>query len=171
MIRLTRAEQAGGFAKSRPVRGIRQAALLALISSAGGAVSACDPIFVIQGTVTVPPQLQRSFSTEQRGRLVIVARHDGGGFAHLSWATLCEPSDEPLVVPFTLQKTGCAQETVVQARLERVVSSRPGELPACGPSGRAVMISDAALVAATEKTLLVGTSDCDSANVTVNLAF
>jgi hypothetical protein len=114
--------------------------------------------------------LQSSFSSEQRGRLVIVARHQGGGFPHQSWATLCEPSAAPLVVPFVLQKTGCAQETVVSARLERVIATNPADLPACGSRGQVVSIRDDALVASTEQTVLIGATGCDSADVTVDLA-
>lgn len=166
-----RTEHGGGPAQGRPVRGTCQAALLAIVMVAGGAVSACDPIFVVKGSVTVPPALQRSFSREQPGRLVVVANHAGGGFPHLSWATLCEPSDAPLVVPFTLQKVGCLQETVVQARLERIVAASPAELPACGSQGQAVRISDDALVASVERTAAAGATGCDSGNVEVNLSF
>jgi hypothetical protein len=168
---LTRKQQGGGSAKSHPVRGPASGALLALVMLAGGAVSACDPIFVIRGSVSIPSTLQSSFSSEQRGRLVIVARHQGGGFPHLSWVTLCEPSAAPLVVPFVLQKTGCAQETVVEARLERIVATDPADVPACGSRGQVVSIRDDALVASIERTALVGATGCDSADVEVNLAF
>jgi hypothetical protein len=167
---LSRNQRGGGAAKGRPVRGTPQAALLAIVLFAGGVACACDPIFVLRGSVSISPTLQSSFSPEQPGRLVIVARHQGGGFPHISWATLCEPTAVPLVVPFVLQKTGCAKETVVQARLERVVATGT-DVPTCGSRGQVVSIRDDALVASVEQTLLVGASGCDSANVEVNLAF
>jgi hypothetical protein len=171
VISATRTEHGGGPAQGRPVRGAGKAALLAIIMVASGAVSACDPIFILKGSVTIPPTLQRSFSPEQRGRLVVVARHAGGGFPHFSWTTLCEPSDGPLVVPFTFQKVGCLQETVVQARLERIVDASPAELPACGSQGQIVRISDDALVASVERTAAPATTGCDSGIVEVNLSF
>lgn len=141
--------------------------LVAALVLAG--LAACDPIFALHGTVTVSPSLQREFSAEHRGRLVVVARHQGGGFPHASWATLCEPSDAPLVVPFEFQKVGCAQETVVEARLERVLEKEPAQIPACGTKGQMVIIRDEALVASAHETVLAGKTGCDDANVLVNL--
>lgn len=171
MISHTRTQPVGGLAQGRPVRGAHRSALLAIAMIAGGAVSACDPIFVLKGTVTIPPALQRSFTSEQRGRLVVVARHAGGGFPHVSWATLCAPSDAPLVVPFTFQKVGCVQETVVQARLERVSAANPGELPACGSQGQVVRIRDDALVASVARTVSPAASGCESGSLEAELVF
>ena len=142
----------------------------ALAVLACAALSACDPMFVIRGSVTVPASLQSQFSATKRGRLVVVARHQGGGFAELSWATLCEPSSAELVVPFDLQKVGCAQETVVEARLERVLETDPAKIPACGTQRQHVVIRDDALVARVQKTVLPGKTGCESANVSVELA-
>jgi len=166
-----RTEHGGGPAQGRPIRGTCQSALLAIVMVASGAASACDPLFIVKGSVTIPPALQGSFSSEQRGRLVIVARHEGGGFPDISWATLCEPSDAPLVVPFTLQKVGCVRETVVQARLERIIAASPAELPACDSHGQIVRTLDDALVASVERTAAPGASGCESGTVEVNLSF
>jgi hypothetical protein len=130
---------------------------------------ACDPMFALHGSVTVSPTLQREFSAEHRGRLVLVARHQGGSFAYLSWATLCEPTETPLVVPFELRKVGCGIETRVEARLERVLEADPAVIPACESNGQSVLLHDDALVASATKTVLPGKAGCDDADVTVNL--
>lgn len=149
---------------------VRRASFRVLAALTCAALSACDPMFVIRGTVTVPPSLQNQFSTTSRGRLVVVARHQGGGFADLSWLTLCEPSGAELIVPFDFQKVGCAQETVVEARLERVLDTDPAKIPACGSRRQPVVIRDDALVARVQKTVLAGKTGCDDANVFVELA-
>jgi hypothetical protein len=154
--------------RDRPEAATSRSSLLVAALAAVG-LSACDPIVVLRGSVTVPPALQRGFSSEHRGRLVVVARHEGGGFPQLSWATLCEPSDTALVVPFHFQKVGCAQETRVEARLERVPESDPSELPACGSNGQSVRTREDALVASVAKTVLAGKTGCDDANVVVDL--
>lgn len=160
-----------GDSRRRGDRSARATSRLVLLVAAFvlSGVAACDPIFALRGTVTVAPALQREFSTEHRGRVVVTARHQGGGFAYLSWATLCEPTDTPLVVPFALQKTGCAYETRVQARLERVLETDPSKIPACGSKGQAVVTHDDALVAAADKTVLPGKTGCDDADVAVDL--
>ena len=92
------------------------AAGLLLLFLAAPAVLSCENEITINGTVTVPVDVQRRFSDAVRGRLVMSAGYAGG--SPISGETIyifCEPGTEDLKLPFQLFGLGCVRETYVSA--------------------------------------------------------
>jgi hypothetical protein len=91
----------------------------------------------VTGTVTVPPEVQRLFSPEQPGSVEVWGTKIGG---HASLPYLCEASDRPLVLQYSINTFGCVEEQPLEARAfrikpERLRYVRCGEPAVGSPSG------------------------------------
>jgi hypothetical protein len=95
--------------------------LLALMATALFLAS-CEQSITLSGSVTVPADVQKLFSSSEPGRVAVWVRRSDGN----SWIdsrllfVLCDPKEEPLVVPFRISKLQCAHEAIVEARVDRV---------------------------------------------------
>jgi hypothetical protein len=149
-----------------------KATLLQLLACLPCAVS-CEQAIQVEGTVSVPNEVQTSFSEAEPGRVVLSARYARGGvIEQRALFVLCSAKDEPLTLPFHLAPFGCAQEIIVEAFAEPLPA---GEPRACGvTNGPALKASMAAALAGASKTVFPGQSGSpcrsDSAQVSLTLS-
>jgi len=100
-------------------------ALLALIGSA------CEHGITLRGQVSVAPELQRQFSRDAPGILVFGGGFGKGTISAQLLAVLCDPTDQPLIVPLHHEQYGCAAEGTAWFRITRLAPADRAGLP-CG---------------------------------------
>jgi len=84
---------------------------------------ACEEAVTISGTITIPPEVQALFSTEEPGKLELWGTKLGaGGKAVLPY--LCDGTDHAVMVSYQFTALGCAHEQEIQVRAFRVAPDR-----------------------------------------------
>jgi hypothetical protein len=93
--------------------------------------SACEHAITLRGQVEVAVEVQRQFSREAPGILVLGGGFGKGTISAQLLAVLCDAGDQPLVVPFHQEQFGCAAEGSVWFRLSRLAAADRDRL-SCG---------------------------------------
>ena len=88
-------------------------ATTALIAAAAVAPAACEHGIDLQGKVSVPGDVQRMFSSQHPGELVVKAQIPGQPDITAPSVILCEPVSGERVVDVKVLKLGCASEANV----------------------------------------------------------
>jgi hypothetical protein len=144
--------------------GLAPGVLAAVLALAG---AGCEHVVTLRGQAVVPVDLQRQFTRDAPGLLLF-----GGGAGQVSLgadlvAVLCEPSDQPLAVPFRKESFDCAHEGTVWFRLTRMLPAEKDAVP-CGikqqnfdalvNNGRLTRASSENVVASASATVFAGKS-------------
>jgi hypothetical protein len=99
--------------------------------AAGLAGAGCEYEVTLRAQALVPVELQREFSTEAPGLLVLFGKAGTAPLGIHQLAVLCEPGDQPLEAGFFHQTHSCAEEGQVQFHLTRVAPAERGAV-VCG---------------------------------------
>jgi hypothetical protein len=92
---------------------------------------ACEHGIVLRGQVNVPLEVQRAFSKESPGIVVMGGGFGGGTISAQLLAVLCEPTAAPLAIPFLQEQMGCAAEGTAWFKVTRL-ADRDRQSLACG---------------------------------------
>jgi hypothetical protein len=139
---------------------------------------ACEHGIILRGQVQVDAELQRRFSKDAPGILVV-----GGGFGKGTLdaqllAVLCDPGDQPLTAPFHIEQLGCARPGTAWFRLTRLHPADRAQLT-CGVqqqgfdllinTGRVTVPDSIADVVATTNVPIFADKDgaCENADQTI----
>lgn len=85
-------------------------------------LAGCEHGITLNGTVTVPRDVQQRFSTEQPGYLLLRADIPKTSTIEYTLGVLCEPGDRDVVVEFYHDGFGCAKKGIIDVWVE------PGDL-------------------------------------------
>jgi hypothetical protein len=93
----------------------------------------CDNIVEVNGTITVPPDVQMLFSSTKPGRVIFyAARKDvADEFARGTAIFLCDPRPDPIVVPIRASSVGCMREADFEVLVDQVPDEWLGSVK-CG---------------------------------------
>lgn len=130
--------QTGKQSKVGPYSGRRLATGMRSLTMTVCGLLSCEQVVTFKGTITVPVAVQQQFSDTERARLVIHAKRAasdssiGGETIYI----LCEPTSADLMLPYTLSKFGCAEETYTEAMVIPVSADPRADLFAGLPCGK-----------------------------------
>ena len=85
-------------------------AMTVLLAGGASALSACEHGIDLEGKVSVPGDVQRMFSSQHPGELVVKAQIPGQPDITAPSVILCEPVSGERVVDVKVVKLGCASE-------------------------------------------------------------
>ena len=109
---------------------------LGLLACAALPLAACEHGFGLQGKVSVPAQVQRMFSAQHPGELVVKAQMVGQPDITAHSVILCEPTDAERVIDVKYVRLACASEDtalvsawVVPRTAQEVSCSQPPPQP------------------------------------------
>jgi hypothetical protein len=119
----------------------------------------------ISGTVTIPVEVQRLFSKAQPGSVEVLPSRAGGA---VTLPYLCDPTDAPLVFPYTVRDENCAVEQLIEVRAYKVAADFL-ERVRCGEPSRGSGGTKGQEVAYASAPVFQGQSDCESGSATADL--
>lgn len=89
---------------------------------------ACEESIRLEGTVVVPPDVQKKFTANQPGAVIVTGEIPGSSLPLRAVWVLCGPTDTAIEAPFDIDKFGCANEGTLRATVRPVTP----DFGACG---------------------------------------
>jgi hypothetical protein len=130
---------------------------------------ACESMASIEGTVTIPVEVQNRFSDQHRGRLRVRAGGLGLTIGQTAYI-LCAPGAAAIEARYSLNGVGCAAEALVQADL-LAVEGIPGlaELPCGMAQAGPINWPNEQIVASAQQLVFEGKDGCPSGSTRADL--
>jgi hypothetical protein len=110
---------------------LRGRAVVALMTAAVLGAAGCEHGITIRGTVRIPLEVQREFSKDAPGIVVMGEGTTGVNINDQLLAVLCDPAATELAIPFFQDQHGCAYEGTVWFWITRLAPVDRKSL-ACG---------------------------------------
>jgi hypothetical protein len=99
---------------------LRGRAVIALMTAAVLVAAGCEHGITVSGKVRIPLEVQREFSKDAPGIVVMGGGSSGSNVTAQLLAVLCDPASAELAVPFYQDQYGCASEGTLWFWVTRV---------------------------------------------------